>query len=84
MEADEGAEAAPVVDVEAIVAEAVAQVEKPEVPEITDTDLMNALLEADPALKDSIVTMLALQELGAASWVHDERFASDLSPPEAE
>lgn len=82
-EGAEPAEAAPAVDVEAIVAEAVSQVEKPSVQEVTDTDILNALLEADPALKDSIVSMLAVQELGSSSWVHDERFASDLEPPAA-
>lgn len=86
-DAEEGAEpaaAAPAVDVEAIVAEAVAQVEKPSVQEASDTDVLNALLEADPALKDSIVSMLALQELGSSSWVHDDRFASDLEPSATE
>ena len=85
--AEEGAEpaaAASAVDVEAIVAEAVAQVEKPSVQEVSDTDILNALLEADPTLMDSIVSMLALQELGSGSWVHDERFASDLEPAAAE
>lgn len=84
-EAEEGAEpaeavAAPAVDVEAIVAEAIAKVEKPAVPEISDTDVLNALLEADPALKDSIVSMMAFQELGSSSWVNDERFEAELAP----
>jgi hypothetical protein len=81
-DAPEGAEptdAAPAVDVEAIVAAAVAQVEKPSVQGVTDTEMLNALLESDPTLKDSIVSMLALHELGSSAWIQDERFA-ELEP----
>jgi hypothetical protein len=83
-EAAEDAEPAPAIDIEAAVAEAVAKVERPAVRTVTDNDVLSALLEANPALKDSIVSMLALQELGSSSWVHDERFASELVPPAAE
>lgn len=71
--------AAPAIDVEALVAEAVEVVAKPEVKPVTDTDVLNALMDADAGLKDSIVSFMALQQL-EGSWIHDDRFADELDP----
>lgn len=76
-----GEPAGPAVDVEAIVAEAIDAVVKPDVKPVTDTDLLNALMEADAGLKDSIVSFMALQQLDG-SWVHDSRFEDELEPKE--
>lgn len=69
----------PAVDVEALVAEAVEAVAKPELKVVTDTDVLNALMEADAGLKDSMTSFMALQQL-EGSWVHDSRFADELEP----
>lgn len=76
---DEAAEenSVPTIDVEALVAEAIELVVKPDVKAVTDTDVLNALMESDPALKDSIVSFMALQQL-EGSWVHDSRFEDEL------
>ena len=74
-------DAAAAVDVEQRVADAVAAVEKSAAAEVTDADVLNAMMEADAALQDSVITALALQALGAAAWTQDERFADELGPP---
>jgi hypothetical protein len=81
--AAEGDDAAaePEVDIEAAVTAATEAVEKPEAVAVTDEDVLNALLEAEPGLKDTIVTSLALQALGQDAWMHDERFAGELDAP---
>ena len=75
------AAAEPEVDIEAAVTAATEAVEKPEAVAVTDEDVLNALLEAEPGLKDTIVTSLALQALGQDAWMHDERFAGELDAP---
>lgn len=78
---EEGAEepSVPTIDVEALVAEAIELVVKPDVKVVTDTDVLNALMESDAGIKDSIVSFMALQQL-EGSWVHDSRFEDELEP----
>ena len=66
-----------------MVAEAVAAVVRPEATEVTDADVLSSMIEAAPELKDLIVTNLAIQQIGPASWIHDSRFAAELNPPSA-
>ncbi len=57
----------PEVDVEAAVAEAVAAVPKPEPSEVTDGDVLSALMDKGEVVKDDIVQALALDALTRAS-----------------
>jgi hypothetical protein len=68
------------VNVEQRIADAVAAVAKVEAADVTDDDVLNAMMETDTGLKDIIITSMALQQIGTSSWIHDERFASDLVP----
>jgi hypothetical protein len=72
------------IDVEKMVAEAVAAVPKPDVVPVCDGDVLSAMIDADAGLKARIVTGLALQKLGTSAWIHDVRFEDEIAPTEAE
>lgn len=68
-----------------MVADAMAEVPEPAVKAITAGDVLSAMIDASPELKDTIIVNLAIQKLGEESWIHDERFAGELRPaPPAE
>jgi len=62
---------------------AVAAVEPAEAKEVTDADVLSALIEAAPDLKDAILTSMAVCHIGDAAWIHDPRFAAELEAPAA-
>mmetsp|Transcript_21170 Transcript_21170/g.58791 ORF Transcript_21170/g.58791 Transcript_21170/m.58791 type:complete len:521 (-) Transcript_21170:1259-2821(-) len=64
----------PMVDVEAEVAAAVEKVEKEEPKEITDGDVMSALIDKEIVTKDSIVQALAISQLGEAAYIRHMLF----------
>jgi hypothetical protein len=77
-----GGEASGGIDVDKSLEDALAAVERPEVVPVTDRDVLSALMEADVDLKDKIISMMALQRLGARSWVNDNRFEQEFEPTE--
>jgi hypothetical protein len=74
----------PEVDVERLVANAMAAVPKPEATAVSDEDVLNAMIEADAGLKTKIVKSLALEKLGPGAWIYDPRFEDEITPAEAE
>lgn len=68
-----------------MVADAMAGVPEPAVKAITAGDVLGAMIDASPELKDTIIVNLAIQKLGEESWIHDKQFAGELRPtPPAE
>mmetsp|Transcript_26974 Transcript_26974/g.58970 ORF Transcript_26974/g.58970 Transcript_26974/m.58970 type:complete len:523 (-) Transcript_26974:552-2120(-) len=71
----------PALDMEAVVAAAMEAVVKPPVKEITDGDLLSALIDKAVITKDGIVQNLAIAGLGDEAWFKQEIFTN---PPEPE
>lgn len=65
----------PMVDVEAEVEKAVEAVVKPEPKEITDGDVLSAMLDKGVITKDGIVQAMAIHSLGDKAYVQDPLFA---------
>uniref|UniRef100_A0A7S0RTI5 Radial spoke protein 3 n=1 Tax=Chlamydomonas leiostraca TaxID=1034604 RepID=A0A7S0RTI5_9CHLO len=63
------------VDVEAEVAKAVEAVVKPEPKEVTDGDVLSAMLDKAVITKDAIVQALAIHALGEKAFTQDPLFA---------
>jgi hypothetical protein len=62
-------EPAPAADVEAAVAAATAAVQRPAAGEVTDGDVMSALLERGSVTQEQLVQALALHSMAAAQAV---------------
>jgi hypothetical protein len=71
---DGGSPAGP--DVDAAVAAAMEAVAKPELREVTDGDVLGALIEKGALTREALVQALALAELGPDAFNHPSR-ASD-------
>jgi hypothetical protein len=62
----------PHIDVEAQVEAAMAAVQRPTAAEVTDGDVLSALLEQGVVTKDAIVHGLAVHMLGAEAYTQQE------------
>lgn len=65
----------PAVDVEAEVAKAVEAVERPTPKEISDGDLLSAMIDKAVVTKDAIIQALAIHALGDQSYAKSPLFA---------